>query len=119
MKKYVALFVFAVVLLLQAQTKTAALYVASGTAGLGTGAISSATCAAVVTVAATGTLTTDVVSASFNGDPTAVTGYIPSTGGMLTIISYPTANNVNFKVCNNTTNSITPGAITLNWLVTR
>jgi hypothetical protein len=89
----------------------------SGTSAMGTGAIASATCATVVTAAATGTATTSVITASFNGDPTAVTGYIPSTAGMLTIISYPTANNVNFKVCNNTGASITPGAITLNWRV--
>jgi hypothetical protein len=38
---------------------------------------------------------------------------------MLTIFAYPTANNVNFKVCNNTAGSITPGAITLNWRVVR
>jgi len=93
--------------------------IASGTASLGTGAISSATCATVVTVTATGTATTDVVQASFNGDPTAVTGYIPATSGMLTIIPYPTSGNVNFKVCNNTSASITPGAITLNWRVSR
>ena len=93
--------------------------IASGTSALGTGAISSATCATAVTTAATNTATTDVVTASFNGDPTAVTGYIPLTTGMLTIIAYPTANNVNFKVCNNTSASITPGAITLNWRVVR
>jgi len=91
----------------------------SGTAALGTAAISSAACATVVTVSATGVASTDVVAASFNGDPTAVTGYVPSTAGMLTIFAYPTANNVNFKVCNNTTSSITPGAITLNWRVSR
>lgn len=93
--------------------------IAKGTSALGTGAITSATCASVVTTAATGTATTDVIQASFNGDPTAVTGYIPSTSGMLTVFVYPSANNVNFKVCNNTTSSITPGAITLNWKVTR
>jgi len=93
--------------------------IASGTSALGTSSISSAACASVVTTSATGTLTTDVVLASFNGDPTAVTGYVPATTGMLTIISYPTANNVNFKVCNNTGSSITPGAITLNWRVVR
>jgi hypothetical protein len=38
---------------------------------------------------------------------------------MLTIIKWPTTNNVNFKVCNNTLSSITPGAITLNWRVLR
>lgn len=93
--------------------------VASGTSALGTSAISSATCATVVTTSATNTATTDVVLAGFNGDPTAVTGYVPLTTGMLTIIGYPTANNVNFKVCNNTGSSITPGAITLNWRVVR
>lgn len=93
--------------------------IASGTSAMGTGAISSATCATVVTTTATNTATTDVVMASFNSDPTAVTGYVPLTTGMLTIIAYPTSGNVNFKVCNNTSSSITPGAITLNWRVLR
>jgi len=91
----------------------------SGTAALGTSAISSAACATAVTTSAPGVLTTDVVLASFNGDPTAVTGYVPLTAGMLTIIVYPTANNVVAKVCNNTSSSVTPGAITLNLRVTR
>lgn len=93
--------------------------IANGTSALGTGAISSATCTTVVTTTATNVATTDTLLASFNGDPTAVTGYIPATAGMLTIIAYPTSGNVNFKVCNNTTSSITPGAITLNWRVVR
>ncbi len=93
--------------------------IASGTATLGTSSISSATCASVVTVTATGAATTDVVTAGFNGDPTAVTGYIPSTSGMLAIFVYPTSGHANFKVCNNTSSSITPGAITLNWLDVR
>lgn len=93
--------------------------IGSGTAALGTSAIGSAACATAVTVAATNVATTDVVTASFNSDPTAVTGYIPLTAGMLTIMVYPTSGNVNFKVCNNTSSSITPGAITLNWRVTR
>lgn len=93
--------------------------IASGTSALGTGAITSATCATVVTTSATGTATTDVINWGFNGDPTAVTGYAPSAAGMLTIIAYPSANNVNYKVCNNTAGSITPGAITLNWVIVR
>ena len=93
--------------------------IASGAKALATAAISSAACTAAQTDTATGTLTTDVVTASFNGDPTAVTGYVPLTTGMLTIIAYPTADTVNFKVCNNTSASITPGAITLNWKVSR
>ena len=91
--------------------------IASGTAAMGTSAIASDTCAAVVTVAATGVTTTDNVSADFGSDPTSTLGYEP--GAMLTIVKYPTAGDVNFKVCNNTASSITPGAITLNWRVTR
>ncbi len=93
--------------------------VASGTSALGTSAITSATCATAVTTTATNTATTDVIQWGFNGDPTAVTGYVPLVAGMLTIIAYPSANNVNFKVCNNTSGSVTPGAITLNWRVLR
>ncbi len=98
---------------------TCTVTVASGAKALATGAISSAACTAAQTDTATGTLTTDVVTASFNGDPTAVTGYVPLTAGMLTIIIYPTADTFNAKVCNNTSGSITPGAITLNWRVVR
>lgn len=117
-----AAWVFTILLLvimLRAQTTTSALFIASGTSVLGTGAISSATCATVVTTAATGTATTDVIWWGFNSDPTAVTGYVPATTGMLTIIAYPTTDNVNFKVCNNTTASVTPGARTLNWRILR
>jgi len=91
----------------------------TGTSALGTSAISSGTCATVVTTTATGVATTDVITAGFNGDPTGVTGYAPSASGALKIISYPSADNVNFKVCNDTAGSITPGAITLNWRVAR
>jgi hypothetical protein len=93
--------------------------VASGAKALATSAISSGACSSAQTDTATGTLTTDAVSATFAADPTAVTGYSPSTSGMLTIIPYLTADTVNFKVCNNTSGSITPGAITLNWRVVR
>ena len=93
--------------------------VASGTATMGTGAITSGTCATVVTVAATGVATTDTIAATPNTDPTAVTGYAPSASGSLYIQAYPTANNVNFRVCNNTSGSITPSALTLNWRVSR
>lgn len=97
----------------------AAKKIASGTATLGASSISSGACATVVTVSATGVTTTDVVSPGWQGDPSAVTGYIPSTSGGLIIYPYPTANNVNFKVCNPTASSITPGALTINWQVLR
>lgn len=98
---------------------TVAYTIANGTSALGTSAISSGACATVVTTTATGTATTDTIGWGFNGDPTGVTGYQASANGMLTIIAYPGTNNVNFKVCNNTGSSITPGAITLNWRVAR
>lgn len=93
--------------------------IAAGTAALGTSAISSGACATVVTSSATGVATTDVVSWSPNADISGVTGYAPVTTGALIIYPYPTANNVNFKVCNPTSSSITPGAVTLNWRVNR
>jgi hypothetical protein len=92
--------------------------IASGTATMGTSTIGSGACATVVSVTATGVLTTDTFQADFNADPTSTTGYNPSTG-MLTIVKYPTSGNVNFKVCNNTGSSITPSAVTLNWRVVR
>jgi len=93
--------------------------IASGSLTLNTTAVGSATCGTAQTSSATGTATTDTIVANFNGDPTAVTGYVPLVSGMLTIIPYPTLNTVNFKVCNNTGASITPGAVTINWRVVR
>jgi hypothetical protein len=99
--------------------------IASGTASLGTSSIASGACASAVTVAVGASSlgpaarTTDNIQTTFNGDPTAVSGYSPLTTGMLTIVPYPTAGNINYKVCNNTATSITPGALTLNWRVQR
>jgi hypothetical protein len=94
--------------------------IASGTAVLGTSAIASGACATVVTVSATNVATTDTVSFGYNSDPTAVTGYGASaTGAVLSIYPYPTANNVNVKVCNSSSASITPSAMTLNFRVVR
>lgn len=93
--------------------------IASGAKALATGAIGSGACTSAQTDTATGAATTDAVAATFSSDPTATTGYSPTTNGMLTIIAWPTLNTVNFKVCNNTFSSITPGAVTINWRVTR
>lgn len=93
--------------------------IASGAKALATGAISSGTCTTAQTDTATGALTSDAVGANFSADPTAVTGYMPSTNGMLAIIPWVTTNTINFKVCNNTSASITPGAVTVNWRITR
>lgn len=93
--------------------------IGSGGGTLGAAAIASAACSAVTTVAAAGVLATDVVSVSFAADPTGQAGFIPSTNGMLAIFAWPTAGNVNFKVCNNTSASITPGSWSINWRVAR
>jgi hypothetical protein len=96
---------------------TCSITVGSGTASLGTSEIAAGACASVVTVAASGVASTDVVLASFNSDPSGDTGYVP--GASLDIRPYPTTNNVNFKVCNGTGEAITPSARTLNWRVVR
>lgn len=91
-----------------------------GTATMGTGAISANTCASAVTVTTTGVLTTDSISVNANADISAVTGYgVLSTDG-LKVYVYPTSGDVNFKVCNATGTSITPGsAIVFNFSVYR
>jgi hypothetical protein len=93
--------------------------IASGAKTLATSAIASGVCAAAETATATGALATDVALASFNTDVSAITGYTPATTGTLRIDVYPTTNTINFKVCNATSASITPGAVTLNWRVIR
>lgn len=93
--------------------------VTSGSQSLATTAISSATCGAAQTITASSVLSTDTVVATFNGDPTGITGFVPSTTGMLTIIFYAGPDKLNFKYCNNTAGTITPGSVSVNWRVTR
>lgn len=93
--------------------------ISSGTSTMGTGGISSASCASAVSTSATGVATTDAIIVSVNADPTGTTGYVPLTTGSLYIWSYPTSGHVNFLVCNNSSSTITPSAITLNWRVVR
>jgi hypothetical protein len=98
---------------------TQSITVSSGQVSLGTAEIAVDSCASVVTSAATSVLTTDVILWSFSTDPTNKIGYSASSTGMLTILSYPSADLVLFKVCNNTGAAITPSATTLNWRVPR
>jgi hypothetical protein len=95
------------------------LTIASGRATLGTSSINSNSCASIVTVSATGVLTTDTISWSLNADPNGVTGYGAGSTGPLSISAFPTVNKANFRVCNLSSGSITPGALTLNWRVVR
>jgi hypothetical protein len=96
------------------QTQT----IGSGQVALGTGAIAANTCAPLVTSAA-GVRGGDVISWSYSKDPSQVTGYDPRSPGALSIWAFPTKDQVNFSVCNSTSASITPGAVMLNWIVTR
>ena len=91
--------------------------IATGTVALGTSAIAAGTCGTATPATATGVASTDVIRAGFNGDPTGTTGYLPTA--MLTIVPYPSTNQVLFKQCNLTSGSITPSAMTLNWSVSR
>jgi hypothetical protein len=90
--------------------------IAIGSAALDTLAIASGACATTVTGIATGTTTSSVVHWSLATDPNGVTGYAGgATGEVLQIYAFTTANSVNFRVCNNTSHSITPGAMSVNW----
>jgi hypothetical protein len=98
---------------------TATQTICSGTLSLGTAAIASGAAATTVTATCTGLASTDNIMLDFNSSPLGVVGYQPSTSGTLTIIKWPTANTINVSVVNNTSSSVTPGAITLNYRVTR
>jgi hypothetical protein len=93
--------------------------ISGGTAAMGTAAISSGSCAPPVTSSAFGVAISDAIIYNTSTDPTRVTGYAPSSSGSLYIWAFPAANNVNFVVCNPSSSSITPGALTLNWQVMR
>lgn len=92
--------------------------IASGARALGVAEIADGACAALITVAAVGVLTTDVVEIGYNSTPVGKTGYDP-TAATLSIHAFPTADNINILVCNKTGGAITPAAMTINWKVTR
>ena len=95
------------------------LLVASGTKALATGVINAGACL-TDTATATGVASTDVVAWNPNADLSAVVGYRPISGDGLAIYPpIPSSNLITFKVCNPTASPITPGAVTLNYRVTR
>lgn len=76
-------------------------------------------CASIPTITVTGAnpSTMHAVYAT-NQDLTGISGFVPSASGVLTL--YPpflTTNTLTIKECNNTSNNITPGAVTLLWEV--
>lgn len=82
--------------------------IANTTTTVGTTAIGANACTSTTTVTMTGTATTTTFSFSPNADLSGTTGW-GSSGG-LTIDAWPTTNTLNYKVCNQTSASITPGA---------
>lgn len=73
----------------------------------------------VVSVPATGVLSTDVPIVTPNASIRNVTSYGVTTAGSLRIDVYPSAGYVNFEVCNPTGAAIVPGEIILNFMVIR
>jgi hypothetical protein len=68
--------------------------------------------ASATTVTMTGVTSTMTFQFTPNADITASVGW-GSTGGLV-IVAWPTANTLNYKICNQTATSITPGAVTWN-----
>lgn len=94
--------------------------IASGSTAMPVAAIAQNACSAsATTVVATGILLSDAIIATFATDPTGVLGYGGGTNGGITVSVWPTTNAVNFKLCNQSTLSVTPGAINVNWRVVR
>ena len=86
--------------------------VASGTSTLGNSAITSGSCATVITTAASGVLTTDRIDWSYASAPA-------TADGLLTLSAFVTSGSVNWKLCNPTASSQTPSGLTVNWGVLR
>ena len=98
---------------------TIAQTVAAGSTAMGTPTVTSGACSSAITATATGGATTDVISASPAVDPSGVSGYAASASGSLFIVAWVTSNTANFKLCNNTSGSITPAAMSMNWRISR
>lgn len=87
--------------------------IANATTSVGTSAINANTCSGLVTVTMTGVATTSTFAFTPNADVSAISGW-GATGGLV-IDAWPTANTLNYKVCNSTGSNITPsGSVTFN-----
>jgi hypothetical protein len=85
--------------------------VADATTTVGTAAISANTCTSATTVAMTGVTTAMTFTFTPTADLSAVTGW-GAGGATLFLDAWPSANALNYKVCNNSSASITPGSST-------
>ena len=98
--------------------------IASGSLALATSSINTGACQTVTqgttnSAAASGVVSTDTIIFTPNGSLSGVAGFVPSTSGGFSIAAYPTSGYVNFDVCNWTGSNGAPGAVTVNWRVTR
>jgi hypothetical protein len=82
--------------------------VADATTTVGTAAISANTCTSATTVTMTGVTTAMTFTFTPTADLSAVTGW-GAGGATLFVDAWPSANTLNYKVCNNSSASITPG----------
>ena len=89
--------------------------VASGTITLSTSAIADSTCVDN-TATATGAASTDNVNLTPNADASSITGYTGSSS-TLRLNKWITSNTIHIKQCNYSGSSITPGALTFNYIV--
>jgi hypothetical protein len=93
--------------------------IAYGSQALGTTLISANSCATAINVSATNVVATDVMLISTNLDISTQTGYSFTNIDGLKVYWWASSGYVNFHVCNGTSSSITPGAVTLNWSILR
>ena len=75
------------------------------------GTQASTSCSSASTVTMTGLTTSMTLVAGYGADPTGITGW-GATGGMIFQVWPSSANTASWKVCNQTSNSISYGAIT-------
>ena len=87
--------------------------IASGISIFTTTPVPAGACQNAITMAASGTATTDSIETAYASAPGA------PTDSLLILNKWVTSGNVNFSRCNPTSNTITPTALALNWRVIR
>jgi hypothetical protein len=87
--------------------------VAAGNTAMPTGALSANSCSSAITVAASGVTASMHITWNLASSPVGVVGY---GNNPLTINAWLTRGNVNFIQC--ATTAVTPGSMSLNWVVT-
>jgi len=93
--------------------------IASGAEALSDTTVAANTCNAAEEATATGVVGTDIIIANPNAQLNTIDGYGVTSAGALRVDVYPTADKVNFVLCNPTGTEINQGALTINWKVIR